>query len=865
MNNVLNTASEDGINYPVVFLFADGSKNGQLGAKQFMSSHKWAKKCLRFANLDSSGSGGKSMVFRVTDSSVLSEYDNAPHPYITVIGEEMMRLVPGYDTDFTVFSDKSYRNSTLPKYYLKGFDYGFYWDGYYYATKMDTYDNAIREGSIQQLGNNVLHQILKVTRNSDIMSVDGDADVESNFDTDQVYFDVLGGFYVHFSFQISQIIQGIIVCVDIILPIVLVIVDHIISLRYNDTSSVYQLFKKSITGLQARIMFLFLYLAGYILALGFGVLFAALVGAICDGIQPMNWYKDPVLAGFLFGLPTLLGMFLTQYGVHLIGNLAISGCGCFKLYRVSLKDKSECAHNENTAAQTLVYALDKERYLALTFFWGLLTAASLCTQLRSFYIVYFWSFCLSGMLICLLLCDRLIMWGYLIFFNKTRAKALEAAGATMEENLTDAGQDVDKRKKFLELRRKKKDDELSKDDEKFMGKFAKRRNLRHELALQLQSFTWRDFFHAIHYHQLYWVILMTLASWPPLVVTLDIFDRILHFLVPLMSHANYPVAGAMIGSVVGLFIFLMTISYMPIMHRAANFGKVMILTGGTLAIVIIIAIATSGWTSTTPRKIQFTQITKPGSAVTGEINVAPYLLYTANGTQTITYNKATSISAIAIESYDGNSVSGILSTFKYQYAKYTSSFYRESCGASTTGSSYKCEFLVKPDSTEQQMSQLAYDLALKTFEITNVVRTTDADYNRMTLNIKYTFNKAITQSLVSLSITGSNDTVQGFTLGSTDPNYGPALYYTEGTSSVYKYGMEFTESDYVIDIKWSTSASVPTISLATQVYQCDISSSPIITNFANLNDELQKYYLTPLGTGKCSMLTEQSTTNIKLN
>lgn len=858
LENVVNTV-DNVIKYPVIFFFGGGSEYNFEATKEFMKNHEWSKKCLRFINMDSSGSGGKSMVFRVTDNSILNEYNDAPHPYISVIGEEVMKLKTNYDTDFTVFSDKTYRNqtNTLPKYYLKGYDYGYFWDGYFYGTQYDTYDRISR-GTLQHLGDNVLHQLMKVVTDDNIMSGTVTNDAESNYLADEVYFDVLGGFYVHFSFQLSQAIQGIIVVVDVILPIVLIIVDHMISLRYHDTSSVYQLFKKSISGLQARLLLIFLYFCSYGLSLGFGILLAALTGSIVDGINAMPWYRDPVLAVFLFSTPTLLGMFISQFGVHLIINAAISSCGCFKMYRISLKSKSELKRGENTAAQTLIYAADKERYLALTLFWGLLTAVSLMTQLKSFYIVYFWSFCLSGMLVLLLVVDRVIMWSYMIIRNQTRAKALEAAGADMSEELTSAGDNVDKRKKFLELRRaKKKDDELSKEDEKYLGKLAAKRNMRHEIAAKLKEFSIRDFFHAVHYHQLYWVIVMSIACWPPATVTIDILDRMIHLIIPLMSRASYPVCGAMIGSVIGLLIYLLTISYMPIMHRAANWGKAMILTGIVIAIVGITAVSMSGFQKYSPRKVRFTQVNKVGPLDKDEISTIPYPM-AATSTAPLKFDQSSSLATFTMESFDGIGITGLLNRFKGNYGA-NGGFFREYCKDS------KCEFIIRRPGAES-FKALEYHLHLNQLTIANYGTQTENDETIASFDLTLTLKEGITLADYTGSLSGDG-TLQKFQLASSDPNYNNVLFYVDDSKTsktIHKFGAPHTTTTISASVRYKTASTTkPTLSFNVQLYDCDLNASEVVKKFNDLYVN-GMYYVTPLGSTSCKLVTEQSTINIQL-
>lgn len=97
------------LEHSVIFLFNGAEENVLQGSHLFITQHKWANSVKGFINLDSSGNGGRELLFQVTPNSpwLLNYYKKAaPHPYGTTIGEEMFRakLIPS-ETDFRIFRD----------------------------------------------------------------------------------------------------------------------------------------------------------------------------------------------------------------------------------------------------------------------------------------------------------------------------------------------------------------------------------------------------------------------------------------------------------------------------------------------------------------------------------------------------------------------------------------------------------------------------------------------------------------------------------------------------------------------------------------------------------------------------------------
>lgn len=100
-----NTTSE----HAIVFLFNGAEENGLKAAHLFITQHKWATDVRAYLNLDSSGSGGREMMFQIApNNSWLVDYyrRTSLHPYATVMAHEMFQanLIPS-DTDFRIFRD----------------------------------------------------------------------------------------------------------------------------------------------------------------------------------------------------------------------------------------------------------------------------------------------------------------------------------------------------------------------------------------------------------------------------------------------------------------------------------------------------------------------------------------------------------------------------------------------------------------------------------------------------------------------------------------------------------------------------------------------------------------------------------------
>lgn len=111
MFEVLRVITSSNVTYDhsIVFLFNGAEENSLHGSHGFITQHKWAKDVRAFINLDSSGTEGRELLYKLTPNHAwLMDYykSNAKHPFSLLIAEELYEanFIPS-DTDFRIFRD----------------------------------------------------------------------------------------------------------------------------------------------------------------------------------------------------------------------------------------------------------------------------------------------------------------------------------------------------------------------------------------------------------------------------------------------------------------------------------------------------------------------------------------------------------------------------------------------------------------------------------------------------------------------------------------------------------------------------------------------------------------------------------------
>uniref|UniRef100_A0A1B0CV17 FXNA-like protease n=1 Tax=Lutzomyia longipalpis TaxID=7200 RepID=A0A1B0CV17_LUTLO len=189
----------------IVFLFNGAEEIGLKAAHGFITGHPWRHNITALVNLDSSGSGGREILFQAGPGApwLLNLYAKyAKHPYGAAMGEELFQsgFVPS-DTDFRIFRDFGG---------VQGLDMAYSYNGYVYHTKYDRFE-TIHKGTFQHTGDNVL-ALVKGMANS--LELDVNAELPTG---PVVFFDFMGWFMISYTEVVGMIINSLIVILLIVI------------------------------------------------------------------------------------------------------------------------------------------------------------------------------------------------------------------------------------------------------------------------------------------------------------------------------------------------------------------------------------------------------------------------------------------------------------------------------------------------------------------------------------------------------------------------------------------------------------------------------------------------------------------------
>lgn len=192
--------------HSVVFLFNGSEEEDLQAAHGFITQHRWAKDVKAYINLESTGSGGREILFRSGpkhDWLIKLYRQSVPRPFGQAVAEELFEtgVIPGA-TDFQIFRD--YGN-------IPGFDFAYVKDGYRYHTRYDSIDYIPME-TVQNTGENIL-ELTKKMANSDELADPPEGNLA-------VYFDCLGLFFISYSKPVGVVINITIGILSFILPLI---------------------------------------------------------------------------------------------------------------------------------------------------------------------------------------------------------------------------------------------------------------------------------------------------------------------------------------------------------------------------------------------------------------------------------------------------------------------------------------------------------------------------------------------------------------------------------------------------------------------------------------------------------------------
>ncbi|XP_017105836.3 putative endoplasmic reticulum metallopeptidase 1-A [Drosophila bipectinata] len=272
--------------HPIIFLLNGAEENPLEASHGFITQHPWAKDCKVLINLDSSGGGGREILFQSGPNHPwLVKYykDNAKHYFATTMAEEIFQtgILPS-DTDFHIFV--THGN-------LIGLDIAQCINGYTYHTKYDRFSNIPR-GSTQNTGENVLALVRALVNATELN------DLSAHASGHAVFFDFLGISFISYNESTGVILNCCVALITLIL--IFISIWRIASVNYMST------------GYVAKRFFLILVLQIVAVVLGFG--FPLIVAYVLDKYGlPMTYFSTPLLMIGLYVCPSLLGLSLPSY------------------------------------------------------------------------------------------------------------------------------------------------------------------------------------------------------------------------------------------------------------------------------------------------------------------------------------------------------------------------------------------------------------------------------------------------------------------------------------------------------------------------------------------------------------------------
>ncbi|EAA07277.5 AGAP003432-PA [Anopheles gambiae str. PEST] len=280
--------------HTVTFLFNGAEETMLQAAHGFITQHPWAADVRAFLNLESSGSGGKEVLFQAGPHHpwLIEAYARAiRHPFAHTVGEEIFQLglIPS-DTDFRMFRDYGE---------VPGMDFAHIANGYRYHTRYDSMD-FLSLDVLQRTGDNVLALTRDLAESDELAASDLPVG-------ETVFFDFIGLAFVHYSASSGRLINLAVVVLSLIVPLMC-----FARARFDDV------LREVIVGL-----------VGTVFGTVFSIIACTTIARQLDFFgKSMTWYTNTHLILGLYCCPALLShcfvyLFLTTFYTNSKSNLSL--------------------------------------------------------------------------------------------------------------------------------------------------------------------------------------------------------------------------------------------------------------------------------------------------------------------------------------------------------------------------------------------------------------------------------------------------------------------------------------------------------------------------------------------------------------
>eukprot|EP01080_Neovahlkampfia_damariscottae_P004110 gene4110-7396_t len=555
---------------PVIFFFNNGEEIGLVGAKDFVSKeNSWAKYVKRFINLDSMSATGKELMFRASPSSLVTRYGVVPRPHASVVGEEVVQFIPS-DTDFSAYVNYSRRFlSSKPNVYkLDGFDMALTSNGHYYHTLRDNLA-AISSGTLQHIGENSLALLESAAYKEDLN------DLKDDFL--YVYFDIYGILYFHYPEFVGIVVNILLFILMIISPFAYLLIYFLIRKCHeekksnestldmdmdvhNEESKKANQKTEEFSALQSTFIIV-MYVFGYILSIGLAFLCTFIISFCLSYINPLSWLSAAPFGVVLYAFPTLLGLTLGQWFTFQTSWLFCLKC----INQKSINNKYY-----------------KERFLALYFILAPPLLFISIARLRSGYLYTISCLFIFGSIQLVLFFDLILTWIQENLKSKSR-KFFNNSVDMSDYGDTGFGYgDLDDENKGLKL-------------DYYQSAYSPEIPGPREKVIKCIDFTLPSF----------WYFIPFLAGIIPGLLIFDVFVTLLEMIVPTIGRINALNTEVFLAFLVCGIISLIFLIYLPMMSRAANFGKVCVILFLISGGLVISAMIVPPYSSIAPKRCTF--------------------------------------------------------------------------------------------------------------------------------------------------------------------------------------------------------------------------------------------------------------------
>jgi hypothetical protein len=272
------------LKHSIIFLFNGAEEQDLQAAHGFITQHRWANDSRALINLESTGSGGREILFRSGpkhDWLIHMYRRSAPRPFGHAVADELFSsgLIPSA-TDFEIFRD--YGN-------VPGIDFAYVEDGWRYHTRYDNVDYIDHE-SVQHTGNNIL-PLTKNMANSDEL-------VNPQEGSWPIYFDYLGLFMISYT-------EGTGIILNYTISILVVLIIFLIQIKFKLSNIIFVLFE--------TIIGLITFVVGIVLAGAVCIGLASLMNAVDN---TMSWHNSIFISLGLYFSLSLLVQVGFYHGIH---------------------------------------------------------------------------------------------------------------------------------------------------------------------------------------------------------------------------------------------------------------------------------------------------------------------------------------------------------------------------------------------------------------------------------------------------------------------------------------------------------------------------------------------------------------------